>query len=262
MPRKPRRYTNPSPPAGTILILPAASIGATGNATIPSPTNMKMQTHPVTSTCSLLALGLGCALSALPLNATFAQNSTPGIPTSAGEVDTTKQDPLNTGSTVPKPAVPAAKTGEKLTSKEKKFLNKAGQGNSAEVTMAELALKNGESQGVKDFAEKMVTDHKEANATLAEISESHGLGKFEPMLTSEDKALYANMTALKGTAFDTAYVKHAVVDHEQDLKEYKMAEGEVKDPALLAYTEKTEKIVAEHLSMAKELQSKSATGNH
>ena len=223
---------------------------------------MKTHVHPRIITRSMLALGFGCTLAAAPLGSILAQNSTPGIPATSGQVDTTKQDPLNVQSTVPKPAVPAAKTGEKLTGKEKQFLNKAGMGNSAEVMMAELALKNGESQGVKDFAQKMITDHKQANADLAVISETHGLGKFEPMPTSEDKALYAQMTTMKGTSFDTAYIKHAVVDHEKDLKEYKMAKTEVKDPALLAYTDKTEKIVAEHLQMAEELKKASAVANH
>ena len=228
----------------------------------PIPMKMNVQPTPLIFTRSLLALGFGCALATVPLSSVRAQNSTPGIPTDSGQVDTTKQDPLNTGSTVPKPAEPAAKTGEKLNGKEKHFLNTAAEGNSAEVTMAELALKNGESAGVKEFAQKMIDDHKQANADLAVISESHGLGKLEPMLTSEDKAMYANMTSMKGTAFDTAYIKHAVNDHEKDLKDYKMAKGEVKDKELLAYADKTEKIVAEHLKMAKELEKTSATANH
>ena len=60
------------------------------------------------------------------------------------------------------------------------------------------------------------------------------------------------MTSLKGTAFDTAYAKHAVVDHEKDLKEYKRRKAKVKDKELLAYVDKTEPIIDGHLKMAKD----------
>ena len=215
---------------------------------------MKINVHPRLTTRSVLALGFGCALATTPLGSILAQNSTPGIPASAGEVDTTKQDSTNAQSTVPKPAVPAEKTGEKLTGKEKQFLNHAGEANAVEAMMGELALKKSESPAVKDFAQKMVTEHKQANADLAAISESHGLGKFEPMPTSEDKAKYAALTSLTGKAFDDMYAKDAVAGHEKALKEYKMAETEVKDPALSDYTTKTAKTVAEHLQMAEELK--------
>ena len=209
----------------------------------------------------MLVLGFGCALATLPVATASAQDSTPGVPTSAGGVDTTKQDSLNTGSTVPKHDV-KAKPGAKLDNKDKQFMNKAGAGNSAEVMMAELALKNGESQGVKDFAQKMITDHKQANADLEEIGKSHGMSNFQPMPSAEDKATYARMTSLTGTAFDTAYAKHAVVDHEKDLKEYKEAKGMVKDKELVAYVDKTTEVVEDHLKMAKELDAASAAGNH
>ena len=221
-----------------------------------------IQTRPVIFTRSMLALGFGCALAAAPLGSVFAQDSTPSVPTTAGEVNTTKNDPLNTGEAVPKTTEKTAKSGAKLSVTEKQFMNKAGAGNVAEVMMAELALKNAESQDVKDFAQKMITDHKEANAKLDVIAKSHGQANFDPMPSDEDKAFYAQLTSLTGSAFDTAYIKHAVVDHETDLKDYQKGKKEVKDKELMAYTDKTEKVVADHLKMAKELQAKTVAANH
>ncbi len=221
------------------------------------------QTRSFNFTRSALVLGFGCALAALPLGSTLAQDATPVPPSGPGQVNTTHQDNMGTSSTAPSSGMKNDKSGEKLTGKEKRFMNSAGEGNSAEVMMAELALKNGESQGVKDFAQRMITDHKDANMQLDAIAKSHGLGKFEPMVTGPDKAMYAQMTSLKGTAFDTAYIKHAVVDHEKDLKEYNEAKKDVKDEELLAYVDKTASVVEEHLKMAKELsQTSTTTANH
>ena len=44
-----------------------------------------------------------------------------------------------------------------------KFLTKAIEGNFAEVSMGDLAQKNGQSDGVKSFGKMLSTDHAAAN---------------------------------------------------------------------------------------------------
>ena len=66
-------------------------------------------------------------------------------------------------------------------------------------------------------------------------------------------AIYAKMKDLKGSTFDSAYIKHAVADHETDVKEYQKAKKTAKNPELVAYIDKTLPIIEGHLKMAKEL---------
>ena len=61
------------------------------------------------------------------------------------------------------------------------------------------------------------------------------------------------MKDLKGSVFDGAYIKHAVADHETDVKEYQKAKKTAKNPELVAYIDKTLPIIEGHLKMAKEL---------
>src|SRR5438270_5171450 len=50
-----------------------------------------------------------------------------------------------------------------LTAKDYKFLSEISQGGTAEVELGELAKKNGGSQVVRDFGQRMATDHGKAN---------------------------------------------------------------------------------------------------
>ena len=222
-----------------------------------------MKTLPVTLTRSLLAAGVGCALTVSAVSAQESARATP--PQTAGTVDTgetkTATDRLHTDSTVPRKKSDV-KVDTELTNKEKQFLNKALVGNATEVMMAELALKKAESSDVKEFAEMMIADHKKANSELSEIDDAHGSSVPSPNPTDEDKAIYAQLTSLSGTAFDTAYIKHAVTDHEMDVKEYKEAKGEVKDEMLMSYVDKTLPVIEGHLKHAESLEKKSAVGNH
>ncbi len=212
------------------------------------------QAFPVTLTRSLLAAGVGCALTVCTVSAQESARATP--PQSAGSVDTTDKgtsDKLHTDSAVPRKKSDV-KVDTELTNKEKQFINKALEGNTVEVMMAELALKKAEREDVKKFAETMITDHKKANSELSEIDDAHGSSVPSPSLTSEDKALYAQMSSYTGAAFDTAYIKHAVTDHETDVKEYKEAKGEVQDKMLMEYVDKTLPIIEGHLKHAESLQ--------
>ena len=186
----------------------------------------------------MLALGLGCALASLPLAVASAQDSSSTSARTTGPVDATK----------------SASERPKLSGDEQTFMMKAGAGNAAEVKLAELAEKNGESKGVKDFAQKMITDHTKANKDLAMVAQRQQITDFNPEPSADDKALYEKMSGLKGKEFDDAYIKNAVEDHTKDLADYKQAHNDVSSKDLLAYVNKVEPVVAEHLKMAKMLE--------
>ena len=122
--------------------------------------------------------------------------------------------------------------------------------------MAELALKNAESQDVKDFAQMMIKDHSQANDDLAVVARNHNI-TFPPDAPEKEKALGKKMLDVKGEAFDKAYIMHAVKDHTKDVADYKKAGTEVKDKALVEYVDKTTgPIVEGHLKAAKDIEAK------
>jgi putative membrane protein len=205
-------------------------------------------TKPVLLTRSLLTLGAGCALACLPLCVASAQEATPSP---AATAETPAMTPAAETST----AAEAATSSAKLTHAEMEFVKKAGAGNAAEVKGGELAQTNADSQDVKDFGDRMIKDHGDANTDLGTIAKAHDI-TFPPAEMEKQKMQYDKLAKLHGAAFDKAYIKDMIADHEKDLAEYKKEKTEVKDPELKAYVDKTEAIVAEHLKMAKACESK------
>ena len=202
---------------------------------------------------SLLALSFGCALAALPLAAS-AQSADPTSPTDPTAA--TPSDAPSTGQPAtavqPTPVPKGVAKEEKLALGDKTNIRIFANGNDAEVELAKLALTNSDSQDVKDFAQKMIDDHGKANEELKTLAAAHDMG-VKPQQEASEKAIYANIKDVKGSNFDSAYIKHAVADHETDLKEYTKAKKTTKNPGLAVYIDKTLPIIEDHLKMAKEL---------
>ena len=137
---------------------------------------------------------------------------------------------------------PATKSSS-LSVKDKTFMKKAAKGGMMEVAMGNLAAQNGQSDDVKSFGKRMVTDHSKANNELKSIASQKGVtlpGK-EPTLKWDSDKVYVNMM---------------VKDHEKDLAEFQEEAKTGSDPEVKKFAEDTAKVVQEHLELAKEIQSK------
>ena len=204
---------------------------------------------PVVSRILWLGIGIGCALALAPLGA------------SAQSDDATKEKAAQSQPTDPV----ESKTGElnqakaggavKLSAKEAQFVMMFGSGNAGEVRLAELALKNADSQDVKDYAQMMITDHSKANDELSQIAKNHNID-FPPAPPAADVEMSKTLLDLKGAEFDKKYMGEVVTGHTNQLAAYKKAKGEVKDHLLKAYVDGTEPTVAEHLKKAKQIDAK------
>ena len=139
---------------------------------------------------------------------------------------------------------PAAKSkSSPLSVKDKTFMKKAAKGGMMEVAMGNLAAQNGQSDDVKSFGKRMVTDHSKANDELKSIASQKGV-------TLPSKEL-----SLKWSS-DKTYMDMMVKDHEKDLAEFQEQAKTGSDPELKKFAEDTAKMVQEHLGLAKETQSK------
>jgi putative membrane protein len=132
--------------------------------------------------------------------------------------------------------------------KDKMFLRKAAAGGLAEVQLGELATQKAGSQDVKDFGQKMVTDHTALNNEMAPIADSMGI-TLPKKLSKEDQAEYNKLNALSGDDFDKEYVSFMVKDHHQDLREFRTEAASTSDPTLKTAVDKCSKVIYEHMTM-------------
>jgi len=154
-----------------------------------------------------------------------------------------------------------------LSSSDQKFMMEAAMAGMEEVELGRLAATRGSSDGVKQFAQRMVDDHSKANEELMQIASTKGV-TLPTTLDDKHKADIAKMSQLSGAAFDSAYVKEAgVKDHNKAAKLFQGEANKGKDADLKAFAAKTLPTVQEHLRMAQDLDNgmranKSAAGGN
>ncbi len=132
--------------------------------------------------------------------------------------------------------------------KDKMFLRKAAAGGMAEVQLGELATQKAGAQDVKDFGQKMVTDHTALNNEMAPIADSMGV-TLPKKFSKEDQAEYDKLNAMSGDDFDKEYVSFMVKDHHQDLREFRTEAASTSDPTLKAAVDKGSKVIYAHMTM-------------
>jgi putative membrane protein len=135
---------------------------------------------------------------------------------------------------------------------DKKFAKEAALGGLTEVELGKLAAQKASSDAVKQFGQKMVDDHSKANDELKQIASRDNLN-LPTELDKKHQSMVDKMSALSGPAFDKAYVKNMVKDHEQDVKEFQEEAENGTDPNVKQFASKTLPVLQEHLSSIKEI---------
>jgi putative membrane protein len=142
-----------------------------------------------------------------------------------------------------------------MSNDDKEFVSKAGMGGMAEVQMGNVAAQNTANADVKAFGQKMVADHSKANEELQALATAKGLA-LPTELSGEQKKMMKHFGTLAGEAFDKAYMKDMVEDHEKDVAEFEKASQNAQDPDIKAWAAKTLPTLQEHLALAKTINGK------
>src|SRR5690348_2561030 len=104
----------------------------------------------------------------------------------------------------------------KASRADKTFVKQAIQADLAEVQMGKLAQQNGQSDAVKQFGQKLVSDHSENADKAKQLAEQIGLTPpSEP--SAKQQAEYKKMSKLSGEKFDREFAQDMVKDHKADV---------------------------------------------
>ena len=153
-------------------------------------------------------------------------------------------------------AVASAAAGTKSDSA---FVMKAAQGGMEEVELGRLATNQAASADVKQFGQRMVTDHSKANDELKAVAQKGG-ETLPQELSKKQQADKARLEKLNGAAFDKEYMKMMVADHKQDVAEFEKEASSGKDADVKAFASSTLPTLKEHLSMAQDVEKRVASG--
>lgn len=132
------------------------------------------------------------------------------------------------------------------------FLQKAIEGNLAEIKVGQLAQQKGATEGVRHLGSVLEQDHSTANSQAMTAASSMGVTPpSEP--SPKQQAEYQHLASLSGSRFDKAFVKAEVKDHKNDIWEYKNEAKSGNSPAA-SYAKQSLPVLHKHLKLAESLE--------
>jgi putative membrane protein len=132
------------------------------------------------------------------------------------------------------------------------FAKEAAQGGMAEVKLGQLAQEKGSNDSVKSFGQRMVDDHSKAGDKLKEAASKENI-TLPTDISPKDQATYNRLSKLSGAAFDRAYAKDMVKDHETDVAAFQKEANGGKSDSLKSFASETLPTLQDHLKEAKEM---------
>jgi putative membrane protein len=135
---------------------------------------------------------------------------------------------------------------------DKMFVKNAMQGNMAEVQLAQLTLQKTTNDQVKQFAQRMVTDHTKLNEQMKPVAQQLGV-QAPTEISKKDKKTLAGLQGLSGPAYDQAYIKDMVKDHKKDLSDFQTEASSGSDPTVKDAASQGSQVIAQHLQMIQQL---------
>lgn len=132
------------------------------------------------------------------------------------------------------------------------FVEHAGQDNAAEIELGGLARQRANDPAVREYADRIVMDHRTAGAELQGLAARKGW-RVPTQPDPQHMAVRDRLMTLSGPEFDRRFTEEMVKDHDHAIPEFEMAATTANDPELRDWAQKTLPVLREHRYMAQEL---------
>jgi putative membrane protein len=149
-------------------------------------------------------------------------------------------------------AAAKAQVNPTLSTTDATFMTAAARGGLAEVQMGQLAQRNGRSEAVRRFGRQMVEHHGRSNQEMLALAQQKQITPPSTM-GAEHQRIHDDLSKLRGGAFDRAYARAMVQDHQEDLRLYQEEAANGTDHDVKAFAARHVPLLQEHLRMAQRL---------
>lgn len=133
------------------------------------------------------------------------------------------------------------------------FTKEAAQGSMMEVELGNLAIKNGQSQAVKDFGKMMVEDHSEINSQLKEIAQKKNI-QLPSSISDDQQKDVDRLSKETGKTFDDDYISLMRKDHKGDIDDFQDADNKISDADYKNFIAKTLPVLQKHLRAIEDIK--------
>jgi putative membrane protein len=203
------------------------------------------------------AIGIAVLAMMFGAGSVYAQSSSSTSGSSAPE-----SGAPNTSNT---PASGSSASGSAASSKvshgDKSLMDDLAKANLSEIETAKMVQGKTQNDQVKQYAQKMIDDHTQAQQQLQQLAEQKGV-KLPTDPDLKHKAEMKAMSALSGDKLDKTYMSQGgLSDHRNAHKLLAKIESKAKDPDLKALGAKLMPIIDQHLAMARDIAGSKSTAN-
>jgi putative membrane protein len=164
--------------------------------------------------------------------------------TPTGPVTTTPNTPVVTQ----QPGQVTSQTQADLNA-DTPFIREAASANLMEVHLGQLAQSRATNQAVKQFGQRMVTDHTNLQNQLTATASAGGL-RFTPSLDSRHAQQISRLERISGSEFDQAYMQLMIQGHQEDVSHFQTQSQSARSAQVRTLAASSLPILQQHLSLA------------
>ena len=158
-------------------------------------------------------------------------------------------NPAGATASAPQSAQPGMPARQVLNNDDRLFIREIAIGGRTEIDAGALAKQKGQSTLVINFGNRMTIDHSKADQRLADIARTVDV-TLPNQPDQEHRDMRAQLDQANGGAFDIAYIRGQITDHQKavQLLEWEIGSGE--NAQLKAFAAETLPVIMQHLEMA------------
>jgi len=124
-----------------------------------------------------------------------------------------------------------------------------------EVQLGNLAAQKASSSDVKQFGERMATDHSQLGQRLQQLASNLNVAVPQELDAAQRSAV-SRLEKLTGKAFDREYIKSMINDHVKDIAEFERAASQATNADIKQFVSEALPTMRDHLKMAREIAAK------
>jgi putative membrane protein len=211
---------------------------------------------------AMVAGAMAMAFAAAPIGVLHSQVVAPGTNPGRG-TDTTRTpttnpapNPAPTSTPTPQTTVTGQATSAQAIQAEMRndlpFLREAASANLMEIQLGQLAQSRASNSAVKEFGQRMVTDHTRLEQQLSSTVTRNAI-ELNAQINSDHQAKVTRLQSLSGTEFDQAYMSMMIQDHQTDAAKFDQQSLTADSPQIRALAANAVPILQQHLTLAQQV---------
>jgi putative membrane protein len=178
------------------------------------------------------------------------------IGVSTGAVATTPPTPPGTPPVTPgtppvatPPQQPGPVTAQGDIRADMGFIREAGSSNAMEIRLGQVAQSRASNSAVKQFAQRMVSDHTNLQQQLSTLASSSGVS-FVPAMDSDHQRQVNRVEQFSGAEFDRAYMRLMIQAHQNDVDQFRTQSQSARSAQVRTLASQTLPLLEQHRSLA------------